>query len=170
MGRGIGQHLANLRRKGAKNGLGKDPERAAERAQQLTAIDLDWNCPWPLDWQRHYRVLADLVDADGHLPDIAPGVLMDGDDIGTWLQRQKQPGTWARLLPEQQERLSAAGRRPGRRQQPSNEVFRPSPSTSRGRKLSRPWRDARVLGHITPAPYPRSSPKLSPHRRPPGNR
>ena len=75
----IGQHMANLRRKG---GLGKDPERAAERAAQLTAIDPDWNCPWPLDWQRHYRVLADLVDADGHLPDIAPGVLMDGDDIG----------------------------------------------------------------------------------------
>ncbi|WP_436842232.1 hypothetical protein [Streptomyces virginiae] len=41
----------------------------------------------PLNWQRHYRVLADLVDADGHLPDIAPGVLMDGDDIGWWLQQ-----------------------------------------------------------------------------------
>ncbi|WP_411575257.1 Helicase associated domain protein [Streptomyces fradiae] len=105
----IGQHMANLRRKGAKNGLGKDPERAAVRAAQLTEIDPDWNCPWPLDWQRHYRVLADLVDADGQLPDIAPGVLMDGDDIGRWLQRQKNPGTWARLLPEQQERLTALG-------------------------------------------------------------
>ncbi|MFC9759653.1 hypothetical protein [Streptomyces sp. NPDC056921] len=40
------------------------------------------SCPWPLDWQRHYWVLADLVDADGVLPYIAPGVLMDGDDIG----------------------------------------------------------------------------------------
>lgn len=105
----IGQHLANLRRKGAKNGLGKDPERAAVRAAQLTAIDAEWDCPWPLDWQRHYRVLADLVDADGSLPDIQPGVLMDGDDIGTWLQQQKQPTTWARLLPEQQERLTALG-------------------------------------------------------------
>lgn len=28
----IGQHMANLRRKGAKNGLGKDPERAAVHA------------------------------------------------------------------------------------------------------------------------------------------
>jgi Helicase associated domain len=99
----VGQHMANLRR---KDGLGKDPERAAERAQQLTAIDPDWNCPWPLDWQRHYRVLADLVDADGSLPHIQPGVLMDGDDLGKWLQQQKQPGTWTRLLPEQQERLS----------------------------------------------------------------
>ncbi|MFJ8650656.1 Helicase associated domain protein [Streptomyces sp. NPDC093546] len=108
----IGQHMANLRRKGAKNGLGKDPERAAVRAAQLTAIDPDWNCPWPLDWQRHYRVLADLVDADGHLPEIEPGVLFEGDDIGTWLQQQKQPTVWARLLPEQQERLTPLGIKP----------------------------------------------------------
>ncbi|MFF3431486.1 Helicase associated domain protein [Streptomyces sp. NPDC002602] len=105
----IGQHMANLRRKGAKNGLGKDEDTATTRAAQLAAIDKDWNCPWPLDWQRHYRVLADLVDADGALPDIAPGVLLDGDDIGKWLQQQKQPATWARLLPEQQERLTALG-------------------------------------------------------------
>ncbi|WP_405674341.1 Helicase associated domain protein [Streptomyces sp. NBC_01511] len=102
----IGQHMANLRRKG---GLGKDPERAAARAQQLTAIDPDWNCPWPLDWQRHYRVLADLVDADGALPHIAPGVVYNGDDIGTWRRRQQEPGTWAPLLPEQRERLTALG-------------------------------------------------------------
>ncbi|MGV4892282.1 helicase associated domain-containing protein, partial (plasmid) [Streptomyces viridosporus] len=107
----IGQHLANLRRKG---GLGKDPERVRVRAEQLAAIDPDWNCPWPLNWQRHYRVLADLAadEAGGILPDIAPGVLMDGDDIGKWLQQQKQPGTWAQLLPEQQERLSTLGIKP----------------------------------------------------------
>ncbi|WP_331741493.1 Helicase associated domain protein (plasmid) [Streptomyces sp. NBC_00963] len=102
----IGQHLANLRRKG---GLGKDPQRAAARAQQLTEIDPDWNCPWPLNWQRHYRVLADLVDADGVLPYIAPGVVYDGDDIGTWRWRQQEVGTWAQLLPEQRERLTALG-------------------------------------------------------------
>ncbi|GAA2725396.1 DEAD/DEAH box helicase [Streptomyces luteosporeus] len=105
----IGQHMANLRRKG---GLGKDPKRAEQRAKQLAAIDPDWNCPWPLNWQRHYRILADLVDADGHLPEIQPGVLMDGDDIGKWLQQQKQPANWARLLPEQQERLSTLGIKP----------------------------------------------------------
>ncbi|MFD3484892.1 Helicase associated domain protein [Streptomyces sp. NPDC058665] len=102
----IGQHMANLRRRG---GLGKDPKRAAARAEQLTAIDPDWNCPWPLNWQRHYRVLADLVDADGTLPHIHPGVLMDGDDIGKWLEQQKNPGTWAQLTAEQQERLTALG-------------------------------------------------------------
>lgn len=86
----VGQHMANLRRKG---GLGKDAERAAVRAKQLAAVDEDWNCPWPLDWQRHYRVLADLVDADGVLPAIGPGVLFEGDDLGKWLERQKNPGT-----------------------------------------------------------------------------
>jgi hypothetical protein len=108
----VGQHMANLRRKGQKNGLGKDPERAAERAAQLTAIDPDWDCPWPLDWQRHYRVLADLVDADGSLPEIQPGVLMDGDDLGRWLEQQKQSSTWAQLSTGQQERLSRLGVQP----------------------------------------------------------
>ncbi|MEU0671141.1 Helicase associated domain protein [Streptomyces lavendulocolor] len=104
----IGQHMANLRRKG---GLGKDPKRAAVRAQQLAAIDPDWNCPWPLNWQRHYRVLAHLAEDEpgGVLPDIQPGVTFDGDDLGRWLHRQKQPGTWAQLLPEQQRRLSKLG-------------------------------------------------------------
>ncbi|TVL87354.1 DEAD/DEAH box helicase [Streptomyces sp. SAJ15] len=115
----VGQHIANLRRKGAKNGLGKDPERAAVRAAQLTAIDPDWDCPWPLDWQRHYRVLADLVDTDGALPYIAPGVIFDGDDIGRWLQQQRKPGTWAQLLPEQQERLSKLGVQPARASSPA---------------------------------------------------
>ncbi|MEW1640394.1 Helicase associated domain protein [Streptomyces sp. NPDC093801] len=123
----VGQHLANLRRKGAKNGLGKDPDRAAVRAAQLTAIDKDWDCPWPLDWQRHYRVLADLVDADGVLPHIAPGVVFDGDDVGRWLQQQKQPAHWVRLLPEQQEGLTALGVQPD--QAPS-----PAPAASRGGK------------------------------------
>ncbi|WP_376239782.1 MULTISPECIES: Helicase associated domain protein [unclassified Streptomyces] len=102
----VGQHMANLRR---RDGLGKDPERAAVRAAQLAEVDPDWNCPWPLNWQRHYRVLTDLVDADGALPHIAPGVVFDGDDIGWWLQRQRNPGTWTQLSSEQQERLTALG-------------------------------------------------------------
>ncbi|MFE1177505.1 Helicase associated domain protein [Streptomyces sp. NPDC058773] len=120
----VGQHMANLRRKG---GLGKDAERAAQRAAQLAAVDEDWNCPWPLDWQRHYRVLADLVDADGPLPEIQPGVLFEGDDIGRWLERQKNPGTWAQLLPEQQERLTKLGIKPA-------ETPSPAPAAARTTK------------------------------------
>jgi len=110
----IGQHLANLRRKG---GLGKDPKRAAERAAQLSAIDKDWNCPWPLNWQRHYRILADLVDADGHLPQIEPGVLFEGDDLGAWLQRQRR--TWTALSEEQERRLARLGVDPAGRPAPA---------------------------------------------------
>ncbi|MGX1682472.1 Helicase associated domain protein [Streptomyces althioticus] len=122
----VGQHMANLRR---KDGLGKDPKRAAVRAQQLAAIDEDWDCPWPLNWQRHYRHLAHLAADEPHdrLPDIAPGVLMDGDDIGKWLQQQKQPAIWARLLPEQQERLTTLGIKP--LEKPS-----PAPAASRATK------------------------------------
>ncbi|MET9432383.1 Helicase associated domain protein [Streptomyces sp. NPDC003036] len=125
----VGQHMANLRRKGAKNGLGKDPKRAEQRAEQLAAIDPDWDCPWPLDWQRHYRVLADLAEDEpgGVLPDIQPGVLMDGDDLGKWLQQQKQPAVWARLQAEQQERLSSLGVKP-------LEAPSPAPATTRATK------------------------------------
>ncbi|MFI8404960.1 Helicase associated domain protein [Streptomyces sp. NPDC085463] len=124
----VGQHMANLRRKG---GLGKDAERAAVRAQQLAAVDEDWNCPWPLDWQRHYRVLADLVDADGVLPAIEPGVLFEGDDIGRWLERQKNPGTWAQLLPEQQQRLSKLGVQPDQAPAPAPAAARATKGTSK---------------------------------------
>lgn len=120
----IGQHMANLRRKG---GLGKDPQRAAVRAQQLAAVDEDWNCPWPLDWQRHYRFLADQVDADGVLPAIEPGVLFEGDDLGKWLQRQKNPGTWAQLSTEQQQRLSKLGVQ-------ADHAPSPAPATARATK------------------------------------
>ncbi|CAL9327467.1 hypothetical protein SUDANB120_00001 [Streptomyces sp. enrichment culture] len=117
----IGQHMANLRRKGAKNGLGKDPDRAAKRAAQLTSIDEDWNCPWPLHWQRHYRILADLApdESGGQLPAIAPGVTFDGDDIGKWLQQQKQPATWAQLSAEQQKRLTMIGVQPDKAPAPA---------------------------------------------------
>ncbi|MEY9490965.1 hypothetical protein RKD26_006844 [Streptomyces calvus] len=102
----VGEHMANLRR---KDGLGKNPQRAAARAAQLAAIDPDWNCPWPLDWQRHYRVLADLAADEPHgvVPDIQPGVQFEGDDLGTWLQRQRR--NWTELSEEQQQRLAKLG-------------------------------------------------------------
>ncbi|GAA3043959.1 DEAD/DEAH box helicase [Streptomyces roseofulvus] len=102
----IGRLVANLRR---PDGLGKDPEREATRAAQLAAIDLDWDCPWPLDWQRHHRVLARLAadEPGGRLPVIAPGVVYDGDDLGAWITRQHR--AWDALSDEQRARLTALG-------------------------------------------------------------
>ena len=118
----VGEHMANLRR---THGLGKNPERATVRAAQLTAIDPDWDCPWPLDWQRHYRVLTDLTadEPDGILPAIKPGVLFDGDDLGRWLQRQSHD--WFQLSQEQQRRLSSLGVKP---------TEQPAPATTDGGK------------------------------------
>ncbi|MFE4967556.1 Helicase associated domain protein [Streptomyces sp. NPDC056660] len=122
----VGEHMANLRR---TDGLGKNPQRAAARAQQLTAIDPDWNCPWPLDWQRHYKVLADLAADEPHgvLPDIAPGVLYENDDLGKWLQRQRR--NWTELSQEQQQRLARLGVTPA--EQPA-----PAPAAKKGGKTS----------------------------------
>ncbi|MFE2094091.1 helicase associated domain-containing protein [Streptomyces sp. NPDC059460] len=103
----VGQWLTNLRRPG---GLGKDPERAARRAEQLAAIDPDWNpgaLGWTIDWQRHYTGLRVLLAAGGTLDEILPGVTYRGDDIGRWLARQVRD--WARLNTEQQHRLTGLG-------------------------------------------------------------
>ncbi|MYW09995.1 hypothetical protein GT034_16785 [Streptomyces sp. SID2563] len=137
----IGQLLANLRRRG---GLGKDPGRAAQRAQQLAAIDPDWNCPWPLDWQRHHRHLADLAEDEpgGVLPDIQPGVLMDGDDIGRWLTRQRDASTWTQLSVEQQERLTRRGIKPVEALSPAPPVkgtSKAQPAFQRGLAALRQW-------------------------------
>ncbi|MBK3586479.1 Helicase associated domain protein, partial [Streptomyces sp. MBT57] len=39
----------------------------------------------------------------------APGMLFDGDDIGTWRWQQQNAGVQAQLLPEQRERLAKLG-------------------------------------------------------------
>ncbi|MCY0953098.1 helicase associated domain-containing protein, partial [Streptomyces sp. H27-S2] len=89
------------------------------RAQQLTAIDPDWNCPWPLDWQRHHRILAQLAadEPGGLLPAIEPGVTFDGDDLGRWLTRQTR--TWTQLSTEQQQLLTALGVTPAQTPSPA---------------------------------------------------
>ncbi|MEU3837668.1 helicase associated domain-containing protein [Streptomyces microflavus] len=112
--------------------MGKDPERAVRRAEQLAANDEDWNCPWPLNWQRHHRVLADLVDADGTLPYIAPGVTFDGDDIGTWRWQQLKAGVQAQLMPEQRERLAKLGIKAAELPEPAPAAIRTTRGSGKG--------------------------------------
>jgi hypothetical protein len=124
----IGQHLVNLRR---PLGLGKNPERAEQRAAQLKDIDPDWNAPWPLDWQRHWAILRDLAadEPGGRLPDITPGVTVDGEDLGRWIRQQAQD--WHRLDDEQQQRLTTLGIRPVERPTPAPAAAGPLPSAFR---------------------------------------
>ncbi|MGW3687873.1 Helicase associated domain protein [Streptomyces sp. NPDC005125] len=103
----VGQWLTNLRRPG---GLGKDPERAQRRAEQLAAVDPDWNpgaLGWTVDWQRHYTGLTLLLEGGAGLEEIVPGVTHRGDDIGRWLARQRRD--WGQHNEEQRRRLVELG-------------------------------------------------------------
>ncbi|WP_101255823.1 DEAD/DEAH box helicase [Streptomyces barkulensis] len=109
-GRPIGQWLTNCRR---PQGLGKDPERAAQRAARLAEIDPDWNPAekgWTVDWQRQYAAVRSCVDGGASLEEIRPGVTVGGEDVGLWLARQRSQ--WARLADGQRERLEALGVHP----------------------------------------------------------
>jgi len=81
-------------------------------------------------------VLADLAadEPGGVLPDIAPGVLFDGDDIGKWLKRQKQPATWKQLSTEQQERLTKLGVKPVQAPSPALAATRATKGTGKAQQ------------------------------------
>ncbi|MEU6818574.1 Helicase associated domain protein [Streptomyces sp. NPDC046860] len=102
----VGQWLANCRKPG---GLGKDPVRAQRRAAQLAAIDPDWRPAWPVDWQRAYMAVGQLLAMGSSLDDIVPGVTASGTDVGRWLQRQRDHVVWEQLAAGQRERLTALG-------------------------------------------------------------
>ncbi|MFE2728923.1 Helicase associated domain protein [Kitasatospora sp. NPDC059327] len=103
--RAVGQWLSNCRRSGAMDG---QPGRAAALAE----IDPDWNPDWPLAWQRQCAGVALCLDGGAAVADLVPGVTVDGDDIGRWLERQRWPAVWKGLLPGQRERLTRLGIQP----------------------------------------------------------
>ncbi|WP_405550439.1 Helicase associated domain protein [Streptomyces sp. NBC_01171] len=102
----VGQWLANCRKGIA---LGKDPQRAERRAAQLAEIDPDWRPAWPVDWQRTYAAVGQMIAMGTVLEDIVPGVTASGTDVGRWLQRQRQHVVWVGLAAGQRERLTGLG-------------------------------------------------------------
>ncbi|GGY13121.1 helicase [Streptomyces minutiscleroticus] len=103
----VGQWLANARK---KHGLGKDPVRAERRAGLLAAIDPDWRPAWPVDWQRHYAALRQLVEAGTTASGMEPGMRLHSMDVGRWLATQRQD--WPRLAEGQRARLAKLGVEP----------------------------------------------------------
>ncbi len=109
-GKPVGQWLTNCRRPG---GLGKDPQRAAERAARLAEIDPDWNPAaqgWTVDWQRHYAKVRACLHGGATPGEIRPGVTVGGEDVGLWLARQRTG--WEQLADGQRELLTNLGIQP----------------------------------------------------------
>ncbi|MFF9344893.1 helicase associated domain-containing protein [Streptomyces sp. NPDC014773] len=98
----MGQWLSHLRRPGA---LTAHPEWEAA----LLAVDEDWNPSWPVEWQRHYAVVREMLAKESTLAYVEPGVTVHGMDVGKWLARQRKPEVWAALADGQRERLEALG-------------------------------------------------------------
>lgn len=117
--RPVGQWLSNLRRPGALAGhLG--------RAQALAGIDPDWCPSWPIDWQRQYAAVRECLAGGAELGDLVPGVTVRGEDIGRWLERQRQHVVWQGLGDGQRERLAGLGIEP-----------LPAPAASKAGKTAR---------------------------------
>jgi hypothetical protein len=63
---------------------------AESRQDALDAIDPGW-CPvaWDTGWQRCYRLAKNHIDADGTLPQEAGVLVVQGEDLGAWVQAQR---------------------------------------------------------------------------------
>ncbi|MFI5688415.1 Helicase associated domain protein [Streptomyces sp. NPDC051636] len=74
------------------------------RRQVLEDIDSGWCPPWPIDWQRHFRLAWHHVQTGGALPSKAGELVVDGADIGKWLTAQGR--AFSKLTVTQQWMLS----------------------------------------------------------------
>ncbi|WP_406212065.1 helicase associated domain-containing protein [Streptomyces canus] len=63
------------------------------RRQALEDIDSGWCPPWPIDWQRHFRLAWHHMPTGGALPAKASELVVDGADIGKWLAAQARAFT-----------------------------------------------------------------------------
>lgn len=97
----VGQWLSNLRRAGALDGR-------PEWKTALEIVDPYWNPDWPVDWQRHYAALRELVRDEGQA-DVLPGVTVHGMDVGRFLAKNRQHAVWQGLMEGQRELLEAIG-------------------------------------------------------------
>ncbi|MFJ8828251.1 Helicase associated domain protein [Streptomyces sp. NPDC102467] len=70
------------------------------RQDALDAIDPGWAPAWDTAWQRCYRLSKNHLDAGGTLPRKAGVLVVQGEDLGAWVQAQRLG--WDKLGPAQQ--------------------------------------------------------------------
>ncbi|WP_406100604.1 Helicase associated domain protein [Streptomyces sp. NBC_01003] len=70
------------------------------RQDALDAIDPGWCPAWDTSWQRCYRLAKNHLDAAGTLPREAGVLVVQGEDLGAWVQAQRLG--WVRLGAAQQ--------------------------------------------------------------------
>ncbi|MCX4852094.1 helicase associated domain-containing protein [Streptomyces sp. NBC_00893] len=70
------------------------------RRDELDAIDPGWCPAWDTGWQRCYRLVHNHVQAGGTLPTADGNVVVQGEDLGRWVNAQRFG--WEQLLPVQQ--------------------------------------------------------------------
>lgn len=99
------------RRAAGEAGVSSAGELSESRLDALDAIDPAWCPAWGIDWQRGFHLALTHVRAGGALPVGAGEVIVQGEDLGAWVQAQR--AGWDRLVPVQQWLLdSVLGLRP----------------------------------------------------------
>ncbi|MDI3390759.1 helicase associated domain-containing protein [Streptomyces sp. B-S-A8] len=72
---------------------------AQERREALDEIDPGWCPAWDVGWQRCFRLTQQFVDAGGAVPTAVGDVVVQGEDLGRWVQAQRLG--WEQLRPAQ---------------------------------------------------------------------
>jgi hypothetical protein len=93
-----------------RSAAGRTPQDGGltdSRRKRLEEVDPQWCPPWPVQWQRRYRIAHAHTANGGTLLDLPSGHLIAGEDIGHWAREQQ--ATWARLQARQREMLTTLG-------------------------------------------------------------
>ncbi|MFD6822930.1 Helicase associated domain protein [Streptomyces sp. NPDC060085] len=95
------------RRAAGETGLSYAGELSESRMEALAEIDPGWCPAWEIGWQRAYRLALVHVRAGGELPDSGGELVVQGEDLGTWVVAQR--AGWERLMPAQRFLLESIG-------------------------------------------------------------
>jgi superfamily II DNA or RNA helicase len=109
----VGRWLSTMR--SAARRVPQDGGLTESRRKRLEEVDPWWNPPWPIAWQRAYRIAHAHTANGGTLTDLHDGHLINGEDIGRWAREQR--AQWADLGAQRQQMLTALGLTPPNEQE-----------------------------------------------------